>query len=87
MADIILTLEEPEQLRLNPEQNRTLGLGLGGVGTSAAIEGMTASVDNTTGTPSVTVTMGGTPLARTFDLAFEHLKGEQGLSAISHPVS
>jgi hypothetical protein len=39
---------------------------------------MTASVDNTTGIPSVTVTQSGTDENPTFDLAFEHLKGETG---------
>lgn len=50
----------------------------GQAGTNATIAGMTASVDATSGTPKVTVTLGGTASARTFDLAFTGLKGAKG---------
>ena len=50
----------------------------GADGTSAVITDVTASVDDTTGLPSVEVTMGGTETKRTFYFAFSGLKGEQG---------
>ena len=49
-------------------------------GTSAAITGATATVDDGVGTPSVEVTVGGSDTARSFEFAFHNLRGKDGAS-------
>lgn len=50
----------------------------GVAGVAAVISGATATVNNNTGTPSVTVNLGGTKSDRTLDFVFDNIKGEKG---------
>lgn len=50
----------------------------GETGAAAGFGTPTASVDDTTGTPSVTVTASGPDTAKVFSFAFHNLKGERG---------
>lgn len=70
-GDLILTVAEGQTINCGRVQGRN-----GKAGT--VIEAITATVDSTTGTPSCTVTAGGTTTARTYALAFSGLKGADG---------
>ena len=54
-------------------------------GTSTSLGEIVATVDNSTGTPNVTVTTSGTNEAKNFTFAFTGLKGEKGLQGETGP--
>ena len=53
-------------------------------GQSAAITGATATVDDTSGTPTVNVVAGGTELARSFQFNFTGLKGKTPVKGVDY---
>lgn len=62
----------------------TFGIPKGDKGATPAMT-VTATVDNTVGTPSVTVTKSGTDDAPVFNFAFKSLKGDAGTVTVSKP--
>lgn len=59
----------------------------GDVGTAAGFGTITATTDSTTGTPSVSVTTGGTNASKNITFAFKGLKGKDGTNGTSASIT
>lgn len=67
-------VQGPQGVKGDPGDQGPQGI----AGVNATITQVTASVDGSSGTPNVNVTLGGTESARTFKFEFTGLKGEKG---------